>query len=197
MDSIDPLVWSVILVLVGCSLVILEVFVPSGGIVGFLALSSVLAAIVLAFYHHGPETGFLFVVIAVVSLPVTVVVAFHYWPKTRMGQRFLLGLPTRDEVLPNDNRERALKNLIGKTGIAETPMLLSGAVLIDGKKIDAVSQSLAIEAGQPVVVIEVRANRVVVRPATRDEKKIHLPTDDILNRPINELGIDPLDDPLA
>ena len=170
---------------------------PSGGILGFLALSSVLAAIVLAFYHHGPATGFLFVVIAVVSLPVTVVVALHYWPKTRMGQRFLLGLPTRDEVLPNDNRERALKNLIGKTGIAKTPMLLSGDVLIDGKKIDAVSQSLAIEVGQPVVVIEVRANRVVVRPATRDENKIHLPADDILNRPINELGIDPLDDPLA
>ena len=34
----DPLVWSIILLVVGLLLVMLEVFVPSGGVLGFLSV---------------------------------------------------------------------------------------------------------------------------------------------------------------
>jgi hypothetical protein len=77
-------------------------------------------------------------------------------------------------------------------------MLPSGAVEIDGQMIDAMSQGQAIDPGQYVVVIEVRANRVVVRPAKGDERPGHsVSPGDMLNRSIEELGIESLDDPLA
>ena len=41
----------------GLALVSLEVFLPSGGILGFLSIASLLAGIVLAFYHRGPKSG--------------------------------------------------------------------------------------------------------------------------------------------
>jgi hypothetical protein len=49
-----------------------------------------------------------------------------------------------------------------------------------------------------VVVTEVRANRVVVRMAKENERPGR-PTnpEDVLSRPIEELGIDSLEDPLA
>jgi hypothetical protein len=47
------------------------------------------------------------------------------------------------------------------------------------------------------VVCEVRANRVVVRPAGKDQRPSHPNPDDVLSRPIEELGIDSLEDPLA
>jgi phage FluMu protein gp41 len=77
-------------------------------------------------------------------------------------------------------------------------MLPSGAVEIDGQMIDAVSQGRAIEPGQHVVVTEVRANRVVVRPAKENERTSRsISSADLLSRPIEELGIESLEDPLA
>ena len=64
--------------------------------------------------------------------------------------------------------------------------------------IDAMSQGQAIDPGQYVVVIEVRANRVLVRPAMGDERPGRsAATDDPLSRSIEELGIESLDDPLG
>jgi hypothetical protein len=64
--------------------------------------------------------------------------------------------------------------------------------------VDSITHGQAIEPGQYVVVIEVRANRVVVRPAKANERPGR-PTSaaDLLSRPIEELGIESLGDPLA
>src|SRR5689334_11983223 len=59
----NPLVWSVVLLLLGLALLALEVFLPSGGILGFLSISSLIAAVVLAF-HRGAQTGFIFLLVA-------------------------------------------------------------------------------------------------------------------------------------
>ena len=38
MYGLDPLLaWSILLLVVGCSLIVLEVFIPSGGMIGILA----------------------------------------------------------------------------------------------------------------------------------------------------------------
>lgn len=194
---LEPLTWSILLMIAGCALAIMEVFIPSGGILGFLASASVLSSIALAFYDSGPRTGLAFALAAVVLMPAAVALAFKYWPKTAMGRRFLLGLPTDEEVLPSEAAVWRLKPLVGKIGTAKTPMLPSGAILIEGRTVDAVSQGMPIEPGQAVKVIEVRAYRVVVRPVDDDERPPLDHTDDVLSQPIDKLGLDPLDDPLA
>src|SRR5262249_43991186 len=88
---------------------------------------------------------------------------------------------------------RSLRQLQGKLGVAKTVMLPSGAVLIDGQTIDALSEGPPIEAGQRVRVIEVHGNRVVVRVA--DDAPAS--TDDVLSQPIESLGLDGRDAPLA
>jgi membrane-bound serine protease (ClpP class) len=183
--------------LVGCALIALEIFIPSGGALGFLAAASVISAVALAFYHHGPVVGFVFVALTVVLFPASLALAIRYWPETPMGRRFLLGLPTRDEVAPDDDRQRELKALVGKIGTAKTPMLPSGAISIGGRTIDAVGQGMAIEAGQRIVVVEVTGNRVLVRPAETDEIVSRGDADDLLSQPLDSLGLDSLDDPLA
>jgi hypothetical protein len=45
-------------------------------------------------------------------------------------------------------------------------MLPSGLVLIDGKSYDAVSDGMAIEPGQAIIVVSVSTQRLVVRPDT-------------------------------
>jgi membrane-bound serine protease (ClpP class) len=193
MNALDPLAWSILLMLVGCVVLVLEVFIPSGGILAVLSAAAFIGSIVIAF-QRGPVTGFTFVMTTVVAVPLVLALAFHYWPKTRIGKAFLGELPRDEDVLPDDPH----RALVGRVGIARSKMLPSGAVEIDGQMIDAVSQGRAIEPGQHVVVTEVRANRVVVRPAKENERTSRsISSADLLSRPIEELGIESLEDPLA
>ncbi len=193
----DPLFWSGLLLLVGLLLVVAEVFVPSGGLLGFLAVASVLACVFMAFFSRGLEAGLAFLSITAVAVPVTLVLAFRWWPKTPMGRRILLEVPRSDELLPDSPLRRKLRDLVGKVGTASTMMLPSGGVTIDGLTIDAVSEGMAIEAGQRVRVVDVRGNRVVVRPLDAEEEARTRSEGDILSQSIETLGIDPFDDPLA
>lgn len=190
----DLLLWAALLMLIGLGLVVLELFIPSGGILGFLAIASIVSAIVLAFLN-GPGTGLAFVLTTVVAVPAVLSIAVKVWPDTPMGRRFLLRVPTPEEVLPDSPLRRELKLLVGKYGVAKSVMLPSGVVLIDGQTIDAVGQGVAIEPGQRIKVVEVRGTRVVVRPADNEP-----PTEDAedpLSRPISTLGLDSLENPLA
>ena len=193
MNALDPLVWSVLLMLVGCVVLVLEVFIPSGGILAIISAAAFVGSILIAF-QQSSVTGFAFLLTAAVAVPIVLVAAFHIWPKTKIGKAFLGELPRDEDVLPDDPH----RVLVGRVGIARSKMLPSGAVEIDGQMIDALSQGQAVEPGQYVVVTEVRANRVVVRPAKENERPGR-PTNpvDMLSRPIEELGIESLEDPLA
>lgn len=194
MDLLDPLGWAVVWMLAGCGLLVLEVFIPSGGILSFLAALALGASLYMAFSRDS-TTGLAFVAVALFAVPIVIGLAFKVWPHTPMGRAFLGEQLTADKVKVDDPR----KALIGKVGVAKSKMLPSGAVVIDGQTIDAISQGMAIDPGQAVVVQEVRANRVVVRLARPDEaggaRSAAAATD--LSTPLEDLGIDPLEDPLA
>jgi membrane-bound serine protease (ClpP class) len=196
---IPDIAWAILLLLIGCALVGLEVFIPSGGIITVLAAVAFIASIIIASWESpttGPMTGLIFAAVTVFVVPVIVAVAFKYWPKTRMGKAFLGELQKGDELLPEDPR----RTLLGRVGVARSKMLPSGAVEVDGQMIDAISQGQAIEPGTYVVVTEVRANRVVVRPAAKDQRPSNQSSrdiNDILSKPIDELGIESLEDPLS
>jgi membrane-bound ClpP family serine protease len=193
MNLLDPIGWAVVLLVVGCGILVLEIFIPSGGLLSFLAFVALVASLIVAF-NQSVTTGLSFMAISVLAVPLAIGIAFKLWPKTPMGKAILGELPTEEETRPDDPR----RELVGRVGVAQSLMLPSGAVLIDGKLIDAVSQGIAIDPGQPVVVVEVKANRVMVRPASAGEtQSAAVAADDVLSRPIEEFGFDSLEDPLA
>ncbi len=196
MNGVDPLLWPILLLLVGCVLAMLEVFLPSGGILGFSAAAAVFSSIGLAFLYRGMTGGVVFTAVALVAVPGVIAVALRYWPETPMGKRILLGLPTDEEVLPLEHKNE-LRKLVGQIGTATCPMLPSGAVQVGDRIVDAVSQGMSIDQGQKVKIIEARTYRVVVRPVEEGDEQRSEQPDDLLSRPLEELGLEPLDDPLA
>jgi hypothetical protein len=92
-------------------------------------------------------------------------------------------------------------------------MLPGGMVVIAGQKYDALSNGLAIERDQVVQVIEVRTNRIIVRPSDGAIDAVEAmaagtgpnespiegaeTADDVLSTPVESLGLDDLSDPLA
>ncbi len=192
----DPLIWSALLLVIGLLLAVGEIFIPSVGVLGFLSLASILSAVGLAFYTHGIGAGLGFLAVACVAGPTTLVLALRVWPKTAMGRRLLLDVPRGDEVLPDTPLRRTLRGLVGKVGKAGTLMLPSGVILIEGHSVDAVSEGPPIEPGTRVRVIDVHGNRVLVRPVSPDEPEATAQMD-VLSQPIESLGLDPFDEPLA
>jgi membrane-bound serine protease (ClpP class) len=196
----EPLVWAALLLVLGMILVLMEVFVPTAGMLGFLSVTAILSGIGLAFYNGGLKIGFGFLFGTAVALPIVLALAFRWFPETPIGRRLLPSLPTSEDVLPDNEERRVLRGLLGKVGQAKSPMLPSGMILVEGRVINAVSEGQPIEAGTNVRVIEVRGSRVVVRPLEDGESPTPIQpqqADDLLSRPIESLGIDFHDDPLA
>jgi membrane-bound ClpP family serine protease len=196
MGSLDPLAWAILLTVAGCGLLVLEVFIPSGGVLSVLSLAAFISGILLAFWSGGPTTGFSFILAVLVLGPLCLGLSVYYLPKTRIGKALLGEVPSEEEVAPDDPR----RALLGKYGVARTKMLPSGTVEIDDQMIDAIARGAAVDPGQAVQVVEVRANRVVVQlvrqaPSTGDTAK-KPQEDDPLSRSLEEMGIDPID-PLA
>ncbi len=191
---IDPWAWAIVLLVLGLGLAVLEIFFPSGGILGFLTIASIVAAIILAF-RSGPVAGMLILGSALIGLPVAIGVALKYWPNTSIGRRVIISVPETDEVLPTNPQRERLKALVGKIGKARSKMVPSGAIIVDGRTVDAVSEGSYIDVGQDVRVIEVRGNRVVVRLLEPDETPEPAPdSDDPLSRPIDSIADDPFEE---
>lgn len=66
------------------------------------------------------------------------------------------------ETLETSERIIDYQHLLGQTGLTSTPLHPSGKARFGDETIQVVSDGVAIEQGQPVVVVQVRANHVVV-----------------------------------
>jgi membrane-bound ClpP family serine protease len=201
----DPISWSICLLIAAIALIVLELFIPSGGLLSLLAAVSVLASIVVAFVD-GPRTGLLMLVVTLVVVPIVLASAVKWWPHTPIGQLILIGRPDDpDDVLPYTEEYRGLKSLIGKVGKSKSKMLPSGSVVIEGRSYDAVSEGRAIDAGAVVKVVAVRTHRIVVQPTTEAVSSVSPVTEDavaennadVLSQPVESLGIEGLDEPLT
>jgi hypothetical protein len=79
-------------------------------------------------------------------------------------------------------------------------MLLSGAISIDGRSYDAVSETTAINRGDPIQVMALEGNRILVRPvdaATAPPVAADGPQDVLLSQPLEDVIPDPFDEPLT
>ena len=193
-----PLLWPIVILLLGLALIVLEMFIPSGGVLGFLALSASVVAVGLAFYNGGLYAGTGFLAVTGLVVPLFIVLAVRWWPHTPIGRRMLNKPMDEDDVLPNDEETQRLRQLAGRRGVARSLMLPAGSIRVDGRTYDAVSDGVTIESGQTIEIILVEGNHIVVRPLDESPPAEPNPEgDDLLSQSLDSLGLDELEDPLA
>ena len=155
-----------LLLAIGITLLIAEVFIPSGGIISILATVTVVGALVCAWqawWDSSPGNFWGFVAGMALLLPVTVVTAFYVWPNTPLGKRAILEGPAPHEVASFVEQEEKYRQMIGKIGDTVTALNPSGIVRIDGQRVHCQSEGMILDTGARVRVISARANSVVVR----------------------------------
>jgi membrane-bound ClpP family serine protease len=190
----EPLLWSILLFVAALGLIALEIFIPSGGVLGILAALALIGSLAVAF-SGGTMTGVTMLLVTIVVVPTALALAVRWWPHTPIGRLIVLQTPaSEDDVLPDSPEYRGLGSLVGKRGTAKTKMLPSGVIVIDDQSYDAVADGMAVDPGQTVRVTAVRTNRIVV---VLDEggHPVVDGSNDVLTQPAESLGIDSLDDP--
>lgn len=148
----------ILLVLVGLFLMGAEIFVP-GGVLGVIGGMALLAAVVAGFVAFGPQGGMLAAMIILVFLGLSIVLWMHFLPKTRLGKTLTLSTDSAGYK----SAATSLRDMVGKTGVAITPLGPSGLIKIDGMRVDAVAEGKWIDSGAQVRVIHVTGNHITVR----------------------------------
>lgn len=143
------------LLLVGAALLLLETVLP-GMIAGLVGLGCLIAGVALAYVNFDVRTGNLILIIVLVGIVVGTLCWMRYLPDSPMARRFIsrgtVGMIGAEQP-----------ELVGRTGKALTVLRPSGAALIEGQRVDVVSEGEMIQKGSPIKVIATEGLRVVVR----------------------------------
>lgn len=143
------------LIVIGALLVALEVVLP-GMICGIIGGFCLLAGVVLAYTRIGtPAAHYIFGGVAVAAITGTGL-WLKYFPTSKLASP----LVSKSHV-GNLGVER--RDLVNKTGTAHTALRPSGLALIEGERVDVVTEGAMIDKGKPLKVVAVEGMRVVVR----------------------------------
>ena len=161
----SSIVWAVILIAGGIGVILLEMFIPSGGILGLFAALSIVSGVVVAFMA-GLKYGTIALVAVAVIVPVVVTLMLKWWPETAFGKMILI--PDQDR----DQEPNPLAHLVGQHGLVRKQMMPNGQIMVDDRTFDAVSQGTLIEEGTSIVVVTADGNRILVRPVLEGEEEV-------------------------
>jgi membrane-bound serine protease (ClpP class) len=153
----DYLTIAFVLIGLGILLLVAEIFVPTGGILVVAALLCFAAAVGTILYYGTATEAVVALVGLAVGLPATGYVAVLAW------RRMALETVLDDEPVPpvvSPHETDVLKGRIGKT---VSPMRPSGSVEIDGKRVDAMTEGMMLDAGVWVRCVDVKRGQVIVR----------------------------------
>ncbi len=151
------------LAVVGIAAMIIELFVPAGGIIGLVGLGSIIASIVRTFQTQGNLVGSLFLLGAFIALPTIFILYFKFFPRTFMGRRLILSQNQSPETGYSSHTDHHYKSLMGETGTTETALRPAGSIIVKGKRFSAVTDGEFIEQGVSVRIVHIEGNRIVVR----------------------------------
>lgn len=151
------------LIVVGGLLIFLETILP-GLIAGAVGFGCLVAAVVVAYARVGTSAGHAVLVTVVLGFILGSILYLRYFPGSRTARLFTSKGASGDTGVDKSN-------LLHATGRTATPLRPSGAVVINGQRVDVVSEGPMIEKDTPIRVILVEGSRVVVRAVDSEASK--------------------------
>jgi len=157
-----------LLVVSGFVLLVLEIFViPGFGLAGIAGIVALLAGLSLSLIGGGATWGFVALALGRVLISVFLALAaslllLRFLPRLPFGRQLILatGLGAGEGYASAPESD---SKWLGKTGTSFSPLRPAGIAVIDGERVDVVSDGEFIDAGASILVTRVDGNRIVVR----------------------------------
>ncbi|MGK9477345.1 NfeD family protein [Melioribacter sp. OK-6-Me] len=158
----------IILFIAGIILLLIEIFiVPGFGVFGVSGIALMIISLFLGLVSDFPLIDWDIISFAIIQLALTLfttlvimTLMLKFLPKTSVVTKLVLDKKVEQKsgygTLP------ALKDLVGREGIAYTDLRPSGTALIDGKRVDVISEGDYIQRDSPIIVKAVEGMKVIV-----------------------------------
>lgn len=182
----DYLIIALVLIGIGVVLLGAEIVLPTGGVLVVGALLFFALGVGTILYYGTALEATVALAGMAVGLPAAGYAAVAAWRRMSLGSALDAGDPDATAAdLPQIAR---LDELKGRTGKTVSPLRPFGAVEFEGRRVDATTEGMMLDAGVWVRCVAVKAGRVVVRA-------LEGPADLDLDAP-GPAARDPLDDDL-
>ena len=148
---------ALILLFIGAISLFVELFVPGFGFFGALGIILLIASgtITLIFIPLGP---------LILLAELVVLFILGYLIVEYVKRNGFKGKIVMDETLDMDeNNEEQLRSLLGKEGVAKTPLKPCGNIQIGGEFVEAYSDGDFIMAQDKIIAVRVNDNKLYVR----------------------------------
>ena len=141
----------VVLFIAGLVFLLLEILTPMFGVLVALGMVA-FGAVVWLCFTLSQVLGIAVLLSLVVVIPAYMALLVKLLPRSPLGRRLFLGRATAadGEATPEADEHASM---VGKEGIAETPLRPSGAIRIDGRRTVATAESGMIQEGARVKVV--------------------------------------------
>lgn len=145
---------AILLVVAGMILLVAEMLLPSGGILGILGAVAHVAAVVICF-RLDSRLGFGVMVAMVVAAPFAGMLWIKVWPKTPVGRRMIL-------AKVNGSIPDATVS-VGQTGTTVSELRPMGMCAFGADRVEARAERGTIPSGSQVQVVDIADRRPTVR----------------------------------
>ncbi len=149
---------ALMLLVAGVVFAILEVFIPSGGLLGMVSAGCFIGGIVVA-WSHSDAWGMGTLLGCLILIPILILVGFRVFPHTPFGRKMILvPPPTEPTVSAGPDRDIA----VGSSGRAGTDLRPSGTAFFNDRRVSVVTAGEWITRDSAIRVVQVEGNRIVV-----------------------------------
>lgn len=163
--NIALIVFGLFLYCVCAVLLVLEVFIPSFGLLTLLAVGAFMWA-TLVLFGMGHVVGWAGLVAATVLIPAFWILTYKLFPTSSIGRAMFLKTHPR-EIGDGIADKRRLAALVGKRGKAIGPLRPVGICEIDGLRVSCSAEVGFVAMGADVEVIGIDGNTITVRTVER------------------------------
>lgn len=157
------MVYAIIAFGMAMALLILEAFVPSGGVLGILGGLCAIGGIVM-FFMFDDMWGMVSMAVTLLATPFILGAMLWVWPNTPIGRALTLDDEQEPINAPGPPAaEDAGAIAVGTEGEALTELRPIGACRLSGKRIDCISHAGIIEPGTKVRVVQMDGMSIKVK----------------------------------
>ena len=163
-DNNAMLVWAIILIGMAAILLVLEILIPSGGLISVFAAICLIAGIVLMF---GVDTtmGLLASAVSLIAIPFILGFGLKIWPNTPVGRWLTLGEPNATNApAPTTTPDAHPQLAVGDTGKALTDLRPVGTCILAKQRRDCLAVGEVIQAGTTVRIVAIDGMQIKVKP---------------------------------
>ncbi len=150
---------SIITFVMGITLLALEIFIPSFGILGVIGIGLTGYSVLDSFSDN--RIGFIVLIISALAIILTVSIYVKLGFSNNLFDRFMLNTTNSSERGYNSKKNH--EDLIGKVARSKTILRPTGKIEIDGIPYDAKTEGDFIEKNTEVEVISIRDGHIIVK----------------------------------